>query len=67
MPIEQWYTEKEVCERLKIGRSVLWRLREQGEIGFIPVGRQVRYTERHIADYVARRERQPRVERVRAS
>jgi excisionase family DNA binding protein len=54
MRIEQYYTESEVCERLKISRKVLWRLRRDRQIDFLGTGRAIRYPESALTAYVER-------------
>lgn len=63
MTIEQYYTETEVCERLKVSRKVLWRLRRDREIEFLGSGRQIRYPESALTAYVERNTRKAREER----
>lgn len=36
-------TEREVIERLRIGRTTLWRLRRDGKLPSVNIGRAVRY------------------------
>jgi excisionase family DNA binding protein len=36
-------TERDVIERLRIGRTTLWRLRRDGKLPSINIGRAVRY------------------------
>lgn len=51
-------TEKEVCARLRVSRWTLSRLRAEGRIGFIRVGRRVIYDEvRHVQTFEQRQER----------
>jgi excisionase family DNA binding protein len=50
-------TKTEAAERLRVSASTVDRLRAQGEIAWVPVGRQVRFRPEAIADYVRRAER----------
>jgi excisionase family DNA binding protein len=55
-------TKSEAAERLRVSPSTVDRLRAQGEIAWVPVGRQVRFRPEAIADYVQRAERPVRPE-----
>jgi excisionase family DNA binding protein len=55
-------TKTEAAERLRVSASTVDRLRAQGEIAWVPVGRQVRFRPEAIADYVQRAERPVRPE-----
>ena len=50
-------TMPEAAEGLRVSPSTLDRLRAQGEIAWVPVGRQMRFWPEAIADYVKRAER----------
>jgi hypothetical protein len=54
------YTQQEACELLRLGRVSLLRLRQRGELGYIVQLSSVRYTGRHLLDYLARCERKPK-------
>lgn len=47
--MEETFTDKEFCEKLKIDRTTSLRWREQGIVGYLklPNG-QIRYLQRHI-------------------
>lgn len=49
MSLEEMYTEQEVCQAIRIGRSTMARWREQGLITYIklPNG-QIRYLASHV-------------------
>ena len=51
------YTQKEACNQLRISRSTIIRLRNLGEIAFTMVGGQVRFTERHLQEFLRRNEK----------
>ncbi|MET0938071.1 MAG: helix-turn-helix domain-containing protein [Gaiellaceae bacterium] len=55
-------TKSEAAEKLHVSPSTVDRLRAQGEIAWVPVGRQVRFRPEAIADYVERVERPARAE-----
>lgn len=60
--MEETFTDKEFCQKLKIDRATSFRWRENGIVGFIkfPNG-QVRYKESHINDLVKNFEKMDRL------
>jgi excisionase family DNA binding protein len=64
MPAEQsdLLTKPEAAEKLRVSPSTVDRLRAQGEIAWVPVGRQVRFRPEAIDDYIERVERRARSE-----
>ena len=50
------YNELECCEILGICRGTLSKLKARGKIAYTRVGRQVRFTQRHIEEYLAANE-----------
>jgi excisionase family DNA binding protein len=50
-------TKTEAAERLRVSASTVDRLRAQGEITWVSVGRQVRFRPEAITEYVKRAER----------
>ncbi len=46
------YKEIELAKILQISLPTLKRLRYAGKIGFLRIGMQVRYTRRHLEDYL---------------
>ena len=54
------YTEAEACEALGVSRRTLYSLRTNGRIGFTHIGCQIRYTKKHLDDYVASNEISPK-------
>jgi excisionase family DNA binding protein len=50
-------TKREAAEKLRVSPSTVDRLRAQGEIAWVPVGRQVRFRPEALAEYVERAER----------
>ncbi|MDQ3011944.1 MAG: helix-turn-helix domain-containing protein [Acidobacteriota bacterium] len=46
-------SEEEVIERLGISRITAWRLRRDGKLSYYRVGRSIRYSEQHVADFLA--------------
>ncbi len=55
--VELIYKEKEVADILHVSCPTLKRLRYAGEINFLRIGTQVRYTQQHLDDYLQRCER----------
>lgn len=54
----QVFTEPEAARLLRISRVTLQRIRLRGEISFSRIGgTRVIYTEKHLGDYLAARER----------
>lgn len=58
MSLEETFTDKEVCAKLKIDRATSLRWREQGIIGHIktPNG-AVRYLSHHIEEFIEKYEK----------
>jgi excisionase family DNA binding protein len=50
-------SEKELCARLGISPRTAARLRARKRIRFVQVGRRVRYTPEHIAEFIRSNER----------
>ena len=46
------FNEREVCERLRIGRSTLRRLQADGRIRPVYIGRSVRYAGSELSRFV---------------
>ncbi|MFH1052126.1 MAG: helix-turn-helix domain-containing protein [bacterium] len=49
----KYYTIKEVCELLKIGRSQLYYLRLNGVLSYVQHGRQVRIPKSEVDEYIS--------------
>lgn len=50
------YTEAEAAEYLTVSISLLRRERKDGNIGFVRLGKSVYYLEKHIIEYLERKE-----------
>ena len=50
--MENYLTEGELAERLKVSRSFLWNLRRQG-LPFVQIGRTVRYLSQNVDSWLA--------------
>ena len=50
----QFYRPDEVAEILKVNKRTLYRLMENGDLGFISVGGQRRITDKELDDFVER-------------
>jgi len=59
VPFPQLMSEQAAAERLDVHPATLVRWRKRGLIGFIQHGRQVRYTEQHLLDYLTQQEVRP--------
>lgn len=57
--VERLFRSREVAELLDVHVMTVNRLRLSGQLGFIRVGRSVRFTQRHIDDFLTRQERRP--------
>ena len=53
------YTGPEACLLLRLGRISLLRLRQNGQLGYLVQLSAIRYTGRHLLDYLALCERKP--------
>ena len=42
------YNTQELCEYLKVGKAVIDKLRQDGELEFIKLGRTIVYTQKDI-------------------
>ena len=42
------YNTQELCEYLKVGKAVIYKLRQDGELEFSKLGRTIVYTQRDI-------------------
>ena len=52
-PLLTYYEVAEIC---KVSPKTIQREKQLGKIGFTKVGHQVRFTEKHIRDYLRRNE-----------
>ena len=50
----QFYRPDEVAEILKVNKRTLYRLMENGDLGYINVGGQRRITDKELDDFVER-------------
>jgi len=55
--LPQTYTSEEVAEALQISVKSLQRARQAGTLRFVRLGHLVRHTDKHVADFLASRER----------
>jgi hypothetical protein len=56
-PAKDFYTEEEFCAAAKISRTTAWRKRNNGELKYSEIGRQVIYLREHLIDYLKSNER----------
>lgn len=50
------YTTKQVAEKLNIAESTLANYRKEGKIGYIQKGAWIRYTKKHLQDFIEENE-----------
>lgn len=48
------YNTKELCDYLKVGRSVVEKLRQDGELSYAKVGRTIIFTQSDVEDFIRR-------------
>lgn len=48
------YNTKELCQYLKVGKSVIDKMRQQGEISYSKVGQTYVFTQEDVNDYLLR-------------
>ena len=48
------YNTKELCQYLKVGKSVIDKMRQQGEISYSKIGQTYVFTQEDINDYLLR-------------
>jgi len=46
--VEKVYDTKELCDYLKVGKSVIEKLRQDGELSYAKVGRTIIYTQSDV-------------------
>jgi excisionase family DNA binding protein len=63
---EKLLTIKEARKRLGLSRQTFYRLREAGKLKYYQVGRAVRISEKHIADYLESIEQPKKPKKARA-
>ncbi len=52
--VKKVYNTKELCKYLGIGRSVVDKLRQNGEITYSKVGQTILFTQQDVEDYLIR-------------
>jgi len=52
------WDERETAERLNVARSTLWRLRRDGRLPYVTVGRAIRYRVADVHDFIERNTRE---------
>ena len=55
MTIPTLYTPAEVADYLHVSRGTIYSLLSRGEIDSVKIGRNRRFTEEHVREYVQRR------------
>ncbi|MFN7931086.1 MAG: helix-turn-helix domain-containing protein [Blastocatellia bacterium] len=51
------FSEKEFCRRVGLSRVSVWRLRKAGKISYLQIGGSVKYTMRHVEEFLQAHER----------
>ena len=49
--VEKVYNTKELCDYLKVGKSVIEKLRQSGDLSYVRVGKSYIYTQSDIEEY----------------
>lgn len=52
--VNKVYNTKELCKHLGVGRSVIDKLRQNGEITYSKVGQTIVFTQEDVDDYLMR-------------
>lgn len=52
--VDKVYNTKELCEHLGVGKSVIDKLRQNGEITYSKVGQTYLFTQRDVDSYLVR-------------
>jgi putative molybdopterin biosynthesis protein len=55
MDLPNLYTPDEIAKHLHVARGTIYSLISRGEIDSIKVGRNRRFTSKHVKDYIDRR------------
>ncbi len=50
-------TEKEFCDQVGLSRITVWRLRKAGKLSYLQIGGAVKYTSRHVEEFLQAHER----------
>lgn len=50
-------TESELCQAIGVSRMTAFRLREEGKLSYLKIGKRICYLPRHIDEFLARCER----------
>lgn len=54
---EMTFSEKEFCRRVGLSRVSVWRLRKAGKVSYLQIGGSVKYTMRHVEEFLLAHER----------
>ncbi len=49
-------SDAEFCKRTGISRVVAWRLRVAGKLDYYKIGKKIRYSEKHLDEFLSRNE-----------
>lgn len=50
-------TDDEFGQLTKTSRTLRWRWRREGKLGYCLIGGRIRYTQQHLAEFISRTER----------
>lgn len=50
--VEKVYDTKSLCEYLKVGKSVIEKLRQDGELSYAKVGRTIIFTQKDVENLI---------------
>lgn len=50
--VEKVYDTKELCQYLKVGKSVIEKLRQDGELSYSKVGRTIIFTQKDVDNLI---------------
>jgi len=56
METQSLLTDEEVGQLTKTSRTLRWRWRRDGKLGYCLIGGRIRYTQQHLEEFIARTE-----------
>ncbi len=59
METQMLFTDDEFGQLTKTSRTLRWRWRRAGKLGYCLIGGRIRYTPKHLEDFITRTERKP--------
>ena len=55
--MKEFYTVEEVAKMFEITTRTVYRLIKRNEISFIKVGKQIRFSQKHLDDFINKKEK----------